>query len=506
MKNNFKRYLLFSLSFLLIWGGCRKAEGPVMNYAIAAPDSLQLSTNQQTLIANWSYPSGQPVTQFIVELSSDEDFSHLIASDTLPATARKVSFDSTGYKNAYYFRILAQSENLARNTDYVSKSLIFDNNFLTMGQYDVTAFSVILKWNAPVGASASSILLIPDDSSAMTPIELSQSEIKENKITIGDLQPLTTYTAILYSGEKRQGVTEFTTKDPNAKITINSNSKTFRTLPDAITAANSGDTINIGGTYDFSSLGNMTISKSLFIRGLPEVKRPKITIGGFNLEGDIGDFTLYRLNVIGTSSRLFGLNSVSGKANLKIDSCNISGYTSGLVECNSSDATYGLIINNSLIHDFGQQGNFINFKAGTMTQLDLENSTFWNVAQVFFRISMDVTFTGNRNPIMKNCTLNKVSKIKGFIDIRSLTTFISVNKCILSNRESDVDNIFFPHCSASSVNVFGTNSDKFLQYFFGGTTNIKKIDPQYKDPNNGDFTVGSSTLRNLGWGDPRWIQ
>lgn len=532
MKNKFKIYLLFSLSFLFLWSACRKAEGPVMNYPIAAPDSLQLSTDQQTVIASWHYPSGQPVTHFIAELSVQEDFSHLIASDTLDAKARTVSFENSGYQNAYYFRILAQTENLARNTDFVSTSLILENNFLPLGQNDVTASSVVLKWNAPVGASVTSILLIPADSLAMAPIELSQSEIKQSTATIEDLKPLTTYTALLFSAETREGVVEFTTKDPNAKITINSGSKTYNTLADAIAAAGSGDVINVGGSYDFSSLGDMKIDKSLTIQGIPNVEKPTIRCGEFNLTGNVGTFKLYRLKLIGSNNQTISLTDVTGTANVIIDSCDISGPTAGLIYASSdaTAATYSLTVNNSLLHDFGNEGgDFIDFRGGTLTDIELKNSTFWNLARRFLRIDEDVTYTGNNNsggqqyagkdsgdpPTIDHCTLNNIAS-QSFIRIQIPTNnfVMHVNNSILTNDKSTGNEFGFEvNGYANDNNTFGTNQDGFFAGWgywnhltFSPTTNIKNLDPQYKDAAHGDFTVGNSTLKALGWGDPRWLQ
>ncbi len=530
MKNNLKIYFAVVITGLfMLSSACRKAEGPVMNYAIASPDSLHLSAVEQTVTASWQYPSGQPVIHFIVQLATDEDFGSIIASDTLSPDARKVSFDHTGYKNAYYFRILAQAENLAKNTAFISASLLFDNLFLPIGQFDVSAHSVVLKWESPVDGNASSIVIEQEDGQALPPFTLTSTNQEQHTVTIDELEPLTDYTAILFSGKTRIGVIQFTTKDPNAIIYINDNPKTYNTLLAAISAAASGDVINIAGTYDFSSLGDIEVNKSLTISGISGVKKPQITLGKILLKGNVGDFKLYRLKLIGKSSQIIDLTGVKGTANVIIDSCNISGASAGLIYASSdaSSATYSLIVNNSLMHDFGNVGgDFIDFRGGTLTDIELKNSTFWNLARRFLRIDEDVAYTGNNTeggeqyagkdsgdpPTIDHCTLNNIAS-KAFIRIQISNFIIHVNNSILTNDQSTGSELgIFVNGYANDNNTFGTNREGFFASWgywnhltFSPVTNIKHVDPQYKDPDNGDFTIGKNTLKTLGWGDPRWL-
>jgi hypothetical protein len=532
MKKKANISLLFFLAIVLFWSACKKAPGPIMNYAIAAPDSLQLSVDQQKVTASWQYPaSGQPVAHFIVQLAADKDFTNIIGADTLMPDVRMVSFDSTSFRNAYYFRMFAQAEDVARNTDYVSANLLMDNLFLPIEQSDVTATSVTLKWNAPVGASVTSVLLIPKDSLAMSPVQLTSSDVQGKTVTINKLKGLTTYTALLFSGKTREGVITFTTKDPNAIITINSAAETYANLPAAISAANSGDTIKVGGSYDFASLGAMKIDKSLIIEGRPGIKKPQITCGEFNLTGNVGTFKLYRLKLIGTDNQTISLSDLAGVANVVIDSCDISGPAAGLIYASgdASAATYSLKVNNSLLHDFGNSGgDFIDFRGGTLTNIELSNSTFWNLARRFLRIDDGVTYTGNNNktgaqyagtdsgnpPTIDHCTIDNVAS-QSFVRIQIPTNafVIHINNSILTNDKSTGNEFGYEvNGYANDNNTFGTNRDGFFSGWgywnhltFSPTTNIKTLDPQYANASNGDFTVGNATLKSLGWGDPRWL-
>src|SRR5699024_7259652 len=145
MKKNINLYFLLAVFFA--WGACRKAEGPTMNYAVNVPDSLQLTTNQKTVNASWQYSPDSKTKDFVVVLAADEDFKTILESDTLSTDARKVSFKGIDYKNAYYFRILAEAKNPAQSTGFVSTKLLLDNLFLPIKLFDITSRSVNLSWD-----------------------------------------------------------------------------------------------------------------------------------------------------------------------------------------------------------------------------------------------------------------------------------------------------------------------------------------------------------------------
>src|SRR5699024_1614943 len=399
-------------------------------------------------------------------------------------------------------------------------------------QSDITSRSVILQWNVPDTGLATSIIIIPDDSLPMDPVEISAAEQENRKIEIKHLKPLTQYTALIQNKDSdRLGVGTFKTKDPNAIITINSGEKLYSSLPKAIAVANSGDVIHVGGTYDLSSSGSITIDKSLTIQGVSGVKKPSITYGTFNLAGDIKYLNLYRLKLIVKSTHAIDVSAASGSVNVSIDSCNVSGpSSSGLIYASSdaSGVSYGLKINNSLFHDFGKQdGDFIDFRAGTLTDIELKNSTFWNLARRFLRLDADVKYTGKNtqggekyagknsgNPAaIHNCTIYNVAS-KTFVRQQIGNFVIHVNECILTDDLSSGSELaIFVNVYANANNTFGTNEGGWFDGWgywnhltFSPVTNTTHLDPQFVDPDNGNFTIGNKDLKALGLGDPRWLK
>src|SRR5699024_10863741 len=112
-----------------------------------------------------------------------------------------------------------------------------------------------------------------------------------------------------------------------------------------------------------------------------------------------------------------------------------------------------------------------------------------------------------------HCTINDVAT-KEFINIQTNTFIIHMNNSILTNKKTDDSqnqfgvNVFG---YADNDNTYGQYSNEYIQFWDYWThdetiTNIIHKNPQYADANNGDFTIGNNDLKNLGIGDPRWIQ
>lgn len=497
--------LTFFILASLFWvSSCKKAPGPVLNLAIASPDSVLLSMQKNTMTASWQYETNEPVVSFVVQLSTDRDFGSILESDTLdPQTAQVVYDNLSNTINAFYFRVKATTDNVARNSPWVTQSLTLENILQPVGKTDVTGTSVTLKWDPPAEGTVNHVT-IQSDGATPVDVQISGTDIQNRSITVDDLTPATTYTAVLYNDDVRKGVVTFTTVDTRAEIKINSGTTNYQTLQDAIGDAAAGDTIYVRGIYDFST-STVSIDKSLVIREFPDADRmPEISLVNFELTGNVGDVVLSGLKITGSAVHTVDVVSPC-TADITVEHCDISGFTAGVVYASSSAtaATYGFTMNDCLVHDIGNSGgDFIDFRAGTLTKLNISNTTFWNLARSFFRIDDPVICTATDPLVMENCTLNNVVSQR-FMYLRCATILkFEINKCVLSNTGASSSNGIV-NSYADADNVSGNNSDKFLQYF--NATNVSSENPQYKDAANGDFTLGNQTLIDNGWGDPRWI-
>lgn len=502
----FKSYYLLFAALVVAAASCRKAPGPVLNLAIASPSSVKVSLKQSTVTATWKYTGHKPAVGFIAQLAEDADFKQLIGSDTVSATTTSVSFDNIGYITECYFRVMSIAENIAQNSPFVTVKLSIGNILQPVDTADLTATSVTLRWTAPASGSVTDVVLIPQDSAPRPPVVLTAADTSAYAVTISDLANATTYTAVLYDGDVRKGVVTFTTEDLSAKIIINSGKTNYASLQDAIDAAQSGDSIKVKGTYDFSSAGAVTIDKSLVIEALDAEDIPSLSTDIINLSGDVGDLTLLNLNLVDKGLHAIDATGLAGTANVTLKNCDISGCSAGLIYTSSSatSATVGLTVDNCFIHDIGNSGgDFIDFRAGTLTALKVSNSTFCNLARAFLRIDNSVSYTGSDSLSFSNCTINNVCDGGRFLYVRAGNIKLSFSKCILTNEVSNQSN-GTPPTVATACDEAGSNSDSFLQ--FATLVANLTVDPQYKDASAEDFTVGNATIKAAGIGDPRWLQ
>jgi hypothetical protein len=501
----FKSYHLFIVALVVAASACRKAPGPVLNLAIATPSSLNVSLKQSTVTASWKYTGNKPAAGFIAQLAKDADFKQIIGSDTVGATTTSVSFDSVGYITECYFRVMSVAQDIVKNSPFAVVKLAIGNILLPVDTADLTATSVTLRWTAPTSGTVTDVVLIPQDSAARAPVALTAADTSAYAVTISDLANATTYTAVLYDGDVRKGVVTFTTDDLSAKIIINSGKTVYASLQDAIDAAQSGDVIKIKGSFDFSAAGAVTIDKSLTIQALDDEDIPTISTGIINLSGDVGDLTFENINLVDNGLHALDASGLAGTADVTLKNCDISGCGAGLIytSSSSSSATVGLTVDNCIIHDIGNSGgDFIDFRAGTLTGLKVSNSTFCNLARAFLRIDNGVQYTGSDSLSFANCTINNVCNGGRFLYVRAGNIKLSFSKCILTNEVSNQSN-GTPPTVATGCDEAGSNSDSFLKYatLVGNLT----LDPQYSDAAKEDFTVGNATVKAAKIGDPRWL-
>lgn len=504
-------YYLSILSALFIVS-CEKAEGPDYNYYIPIPTSFVVEMDNTTADISWEYGDVERVDSFLVEASFKEDFSTLEKSVKLAPGEREVNLDGLGYFTQCYFRMRALAKDIVLSSEYVSVALVPDNLFQPVLKNELTANSVILRWLEPSSGSVDHILLIPVSGTSRT-IQLTAGDISSQSKKIEELVSAGVYTAVLFDGETRKGVIDFTTIDLNASVTINGGTITYESLKDAVEAASSGDVINVGvAKYDFSSFGTVVVSgKNLTIKGNEDGdEKPEIKTPSFSLTGNVGSLKITGIKFIISSGNYFiDASASTGPTNIEVENVDITGPGAGLVYVSSSgsSANVKFSIENALLHNFGASGgDFIDFRAGVLSGVTVKNCTIWDVARDFFRV--DATTTVEGSILFQNCTIDDACHSGRFLYIRAANTIMTIENCILSNKSTSKGSGVSgagTSVTFNNNNVFGSNSNEWGQYVqvTNGTTTL---DPQYADRTAGNFTVGNAAVKSAGQGDLRWIQ
>ncbi|MDR8391924.1 fibronectin type III domain-containing protein [Aliifodinibius sp. S!AR15-10] len=501
------------ITIVLLWSSCQDATAPDMNPSIASPSNVEMSISGSTVKTSWEFSAEKPIDYLIAELATDDDFQNIIERDTLQPDVKEVSFEEAAVSLQYYFRIRAVTPNRATSSQYATQKLELPNVMQPVRDSDIGGSSAVVNWEQPEEGEVTRIELTSETGSSST-VELTQEEINNRSITLENLMEGTEYTAVMYAGDLRVGLVTFTTVDTSAIITINDQEELYKSLHRAVDNAVAGDTIHVKGEHDFTEGGAVRVDKPLIIEGVEDPGNPSIiTFVGFELTGEVSELSVSGLEMRGAGSYTFSLDAGS---HVIVKDSEVSGFTAGLYKAGTGN--YAFTMGNSLIHDFGNSENadkgLFELTGGEPVHFEITNSTFWNLTGKFIYASTEVVYQDYENnyPIIDQCTINNVSENE-FTHIRSGNTFkLRMWHSILTNKKSDVKNIMWVEAFANHNNVYGSNSDRFFEYWWGWknqgreySINEMNQDPMYADPANGDFTVGNQTLIDSTFGDPRWL-
>lgn len=516
MKLNTYKILLVLIMLFMAFASCRKAVGPDMNYYIASPQNLTLNAVKTTLHAKWEY-TGNDNIGFLAQVATDANFVTILKTDTLDAKVTSVDFTNLGYFSEVFVRVRALSNNIVLNSGFIKTSLKPENILKTILKAELTATSAIIRWNAPSSGTLTSVLIIDNLKKTERTIQLSAQNISSQSLPIDGLESAGNYTAVIFAGEERMGVLTFNAVDLKMSITIEGSSVIYDSIHEAVQAATSGSTINMGGAkYDFNALGTIDITKSLTIRAAQGGGIPEITSQAFNIVGNVASFKLSGLKLIGKSLYTIVATGLTSSCNITIENCDASNATAGLiyVAATGTLANVNFTVDNSFFHEYGATGgDFIDFRAGVLSGAKVTNSTFCKLARDFFRIESIVSFTASNGPVLiENCTFDNICGVDGtqgrflYPRIAKVTgvTAMKINKCILTNKARSQTNGVTPTVEFSNNNVFGASSTDWAN----GTvsTGTTTLDPQYTDASKFNFTVGNATIKAAGLGDPRWLK
>lgn len=536
MRTNAKNIFLYSATTAMICCSlsCKK-NGPDLNESIPLPAEItftDLKAEKATI--NWTY-TDERAQQFIVEVSKNQNFA---ASDSFLRTPSEKTVALTGLESkiTYYVRMRAMAADVLYHSQYATTKFVsaeIESILLPVDRKDITATSVLLKWTAPKTGTVSKVVIKPVSGTALPDVTLSAGDIAAKQATIGNLQSATAYRAEIWGGDERKGIITFTTRDVNARITINNNATNYDLLQDAVNAAVSGDVIKFGpASYDFSDAANATITidnKSLTFEAEnpAAATKPSITLNTFILKGNVGQVKVSGLKIISKSGttdydkHIFGGTYATGSVSLVLENSDLSGATAGLFFTQTVGAasapspipgtgSFQLTITNCLLHDFGNSGgDFIDFRSGSIESVYMKNSTMWSSARSFYRVDATAGVAAGNTMLFENNTFNAVANTAAFIRVAANGCNVQFTKNIITNKPSSNNNSVSGTGTTlkfNDNNVFGTNAASITSVITSGfNIGTTSLDPQYGNAATGSFTVGNTTVKAAGVGDPRWL-
>ncbi len=477
-----------------------------------APVALSAQVrNQVNVELNWRV--NENINSYIVEVSNDStSFDNIIKTvevnpNELPVL---VPLESETF---YSIRVKAISDRGLDDSSWatIRARTLTEQIFFPGDPSDIKALEVTLRW-VP-NSEVTEISFSPGDITHTITAE----EKADGIATITGLTPETEYTATLLNGDKIRGVKTFTTGiDIGTGKLVTPEDDLFQMITDA----SAGDILVLEPGDYTEQTGTITLDKSITIRGLRAFDKPLLRVN-FEIVGGATDVELIDLDLQGGegSSLLSDAIRYTGAGNfnsLLISGSNIHDYARSFIAGNESGAVLQtLTVENSIVYNIlTSGGDFIDFRNSDVLNININTSTFYNVAPDRDFIRLDASGTSNdagltANILIESTTIYASSNKDSsrLLYVRFVSNDVTVRNTLIAETASEgyADRSGIDESPTFSNNNY-FNAPGFYdssQYIFDNT-NYTTLDPGFADPSSGDFTITNQTLIDNQVGDPRW--
>jgi hypothetical protein len=522
MKNKYVYIAFFIGVFSLGFIACEDKIDPLIKEIelgrVLAPIDLTARVRNQTTI-ELTWDTRADVDHYVVEFSEDNlEFNTIIHTATVTPKDLPYQHAFEG-ETLYSARVKAVSAEDVEDSKWAAVVIATaaENIFLPVRDDDIAATEVVLRWQAR--SNASHIVVTPGNIEHTITAEEKTAGIA----TVTGLAGETLYTAKLMNGTKTRGTATFTTLiDLGGAVAINPGDD-LKAILDA--APEGAAFVVFPGTYE---LGSYALTKSVKLSGYRSNNKPIIK-GQLTCGTAVASIELKSLIFRGNADPVVLLsqffNTVAGcnLTSLAINDCEISNYKDQFIyNTNTAAGTYGSIsVSNSYIHSItGSGGDGIDFRAGTLGSLTVENTTFANGFRSFLRMQIAC------NTSFKNCTFYKISGI----DNSNNTGIFRAGGAAGPNNKLEVRNCLFVQTGIASPtnvmsgnwcrnaanmvavptyannNIFGCLNLLVGLYTTPAQISATEVDPGFVDAASGNFKVTSQAIKDNNIGDPRWLQ
>jgi len=515
---------------ILILGACKKTETleEVRLFRPVTKDSL-LSEG------NWIKASWHPIQEaesYTVQLSRD-NFSTIIQSVKLDTNV--YMFENLDWDKLYQVQVRANATDTVFNSGMSNLGSIKTIKFPTILNTpapgsDVTDEAVKVSWITGGAAVTSIKILKASDSSVVTTVALTPTDVTNQYKIISGLQSATAYIIFLYSGTSVRGWADFATAIPLSGNLIDLRGITGRpsVLTDTIPIIPSGSTILLkrGETYVVASA--LSLSKSVTMLSGADLLTPgQATISlpsNFNIvSGSTIDSIVFKdVTLRGTdyaTKYVFNINVACTIGKLNFISCKAEIFR-GLVRTQSQPAMINnFLIDNCILDSLAGYGiHTVDVVTAKTDNIIIRNTTIYKAEKI-------ITSRNNSTSVLiENCTINEAPLGNGssyYIDYSTNTTpitlftvanGITINNCIfgIGKASSGARNIRGIRTNAATIINASNNHRTFDQVSLGNdipsiATYSKTSLELFMDPFNGNFKIidGTFPARNTS-GDPRW--
>jgi len=491
-----------------------------------SPTDVKANVRNRTNV-ELSWTLGHGVTAYNIEVYANDSLTFAgTPVKTIQVTPEQMPYLVTGLEGEtqYSFRIQAVDGNDSRNSKWQGAYAKTETEqiFQEPSEADVKATSVTLRW--PAGEQASTITLSPGD----IVYNITADDIAAGAATITGLTPETSYSATMRRDNgKTRGKVSFKTGVELAETDILVNEgedlgAAIKSAPEGYRLVLMPGEYNITAAEDASyANGSVTISRKLAIKGLRPGEKPVIK-GRIKVEATF-EIDQVILDGSGTDGgQAFDFTGETDVHHLYITNSEIKNFTKGFFYINKAVKVSTINIEGCLISNIEcSGGDLFDSRAGGYEKFNFTNNTVYNCAAKRDVVRMDdasanitatpvITFDHNTFYNVGNGEVNyRFFYVRFAGNTITFTNNIVVgfnNKRGFANQSSTDQNptlegnVYFN--TKNLLSLADGNTEKVSWFDESGT----ELDPQFANPDNGDFTVTNLNVADLKAGDPRWLK
>lgn len=476
-----------------------------------SPTDLTAKVRNRTNIeVAWTAVNG--AEEYVVEIyqGTDENGT-LVKSETVT----DASYTVTGLdgETTYYVRVKAtgSSNNESKWSD-ATATTDAEQIAKEVKDDELKAKSVVIRWTA--GETVQTITLTPGDITHT----VTADEIAAGAATIEGLTPETEYTAVLTNNGKTRGTVSFKTLIDFGDATPLYEGDDLKA---ALDAAEDGAEFILVDPVEFS-IGKYELTKSVKIQGYKPSDRPTVK-GMFVVNSTVSSLTLKDLIIDGNEAGEAGADATAlvdltdAAANLgelTVSGCKIVNMSQHIIY-NNVKATYGVITFDDCVIDncAPSGGDGFDLRGGALTSLTVTNTTIMNGIRSMLRCQVKADCTFEHCTFYNICTADDGNN-SGLFRVDKSGSTLTTNDLLIVNvgPTGTIQNANSGTWGRSDKNKNCTESNKNIYYYNCQnlwtndqkdtyTSFAKEVDPQFKDADNGDLTIGNEDLQA---GDPRW--
>jgi hypothetical protein len=528
-NNSIMRKLSIAIAAVILFiTACKKTEDLGQAPRLFRPTVAgQLLSDSNTIMAGWQKINGASTYEF--QLSKD-------TFKTIDLTM-KLDTNAVVLKNLYFNQLYQiQVRAIASDTTFNSRwsflgSVKTQTSILQVpGVSEITDIAVRATWT-PKGAPVTALKIIKrPDSSVVSQVNLTATDVANKFKIISGLTPNTTYTMYMYSGTDVRGWVDFTTKAPETGTIIDLRDITGRpsVLADTLPVVPAGSKILLkrGETYNIASA--LSLSKGVVIKSGDDLSTTaQATIyftSNFNFAAgstiDLIEFNDVYMRSDNYGSRyVFNTTGSATVGKIKFENAKIEIFR-GIARLQSGTTTVtDFVVNNCIVDSLANYGVLtVDNTTCKAENVSITNSTIYKAERII------VSKTNSTSVLIDNCTINE-TPLGSLVTGSGFNYYVNYNANTVTNGISITNNIFGPGKAnatgdravkavnaAAGTTINASNNYKTSDYVAALNGDLQDIilypkpsTQLWTDPFNGNFKIADKTFPGLNTtGDPRW--